>query len=140
MSQESQEPVYLELGGESDRAVAVLTAAFLDHQLESLLRRFFRQVRETDSLFEPMQPLASFSARIKLAYVLGLIDRQSQRELNRVRKIRNLFAHDRRPLSFADSKIANACSALEFPDALRGGHRGCGPRTDHAQAASTAAV
>ena len=42
---------------ESDRAAAVLCAAFLDHELEQLLKRFMRGIKETHQLFQPMQPL-----------------------------------------------------------------------------------
>ncbi|MBE7478977.1 MAG: hypothetical protein HS104_03155 [Polyangiaceae bacterium] len=115
---DTPERVYVEFKGESDRAVALLAAAFLDHELECLLRRFFREVRVADSLFKPMQPLSSFSARTKLSYVLALIDVRSYRDLNRIRKIRNVFAHDRHPRAFADPEISSLCAALEWPAVL----------------------
>lgn len=118
MPTKPREKVYLDFKDESDRAVAVLSAAFLDHELEVLLRRFLRAVKATDSLFDPMQPLSSFSSRTKFSYVLGLIDSRSYRDLNRVRKVRNSFAHDRTPRTFDEAGIAKIVTELEFPKLL----------------------
>jgi hypothetical protein len=88
------ENVYLELEEETDRAAAILCAAFLDYELEKLLRRFFLDAKQSEELFNPMQPLSSFSARIKISYVLGLIDKDTYDDLNLVRRIRNMFARN----------------------------------------------
>ncbi|HYE73048.1 MAG TPA: MltR family transcriptional regulator, partial [Blastocatellia bacterium] len=112
--------VYLELDNESDRASAVLCAAFLDHELEILLRRFMRDIKETNELFQQMQPLSTFSSKIKFAYVLGLIKHEVYHDLNLIRRIRNDFAHDRRARSFAETEIASRCHSLKLPDLLLG--------------------
>src|SRR4051794_24711234 len=99
--------VYLKLDNESDRASAVLCAAFLDHELEILLRRFMRDIKETNELFKQMQPLSTFSSKIKFAYVLGLIIPDAYHDLNLIRRIRNDFAHNRRARSFTETEIAS---------------------------------
>lgn len=113
--------VYLELTNESDRASAVLCAAFLDHELEILLRRFMRDIKETNELFNQMQPLSTFSSKIKFAYVLGLISQEVYHDLNLIRRIRNDFAHDRRARSFTETDIASRCRSLKLPSLLKPG-------------------
>lgn len=99
----------------------MLCAAFLDHELEVLLRRFMRDIKETNELFKQMQPLSTFSSKIKFAYVLGLIIPEAYHDLNLIRKIRNDFAHDRRAKSFTEPEIASRCQSLKLPNLL--GHR-----------------
>ena len=110
--------VYLELDNESDRASAVLCAAFLDHELGVLLRRFMRDIKETNELFQQMQPLSNFSSKIKFAYVLGLISHEVYHDLNLIRRIRNDFAHDRRARLFTETEIASRCESLKLPSLL----------------------
>jgi hypothetical protein len=55
------------------------------------------------------------SDKIKLAYGLALIGEQTRRDLNRLRDIRNAFAHARQNITFDTKAIANICGALELP-------------------------
>jgi DNA-binding MltR family transcriptional regulator len=83
-----------EFQAESDRACAVLGAAFLDEQLRSLLESFFvDDQRKVKELFYQSGPLASFSSRTSLAYVLGFLSPSEVHDLDLIRKIRNDFAH-----------------------------------------------
>jgi hypothetical protein len=98
---------------ESDRAVAVLGAAYLDTALQSLLEASFaggKAVRE--KLFDGVSaPLGSFSARITMAYALGHIGPNYFATLNAVREIRNAFAHFRRGLTFDDQEVQERMSS-----------------------------
>jgi hypothetical protein len=62
-----------------------------------------------------MAPLSSFSARIKLAFSLNLIPDTVYNDLERVRDVRNAFAHQIADLTFASDPIKAICLALEFP-------------------------
>src|SRR5680860_1238080 len=48
-------------------------------------------------LFENSGPLASFSAKIDIAYSLGFIPSNEKRTLHAIRLIRNIFAHSGEP-------------------------------------------
>jgi hypothetical protein len=52
-----------------------------------------KKPNEQDELLEGDHPLATLSARIKLAYRLGIIDETLYRALEQLRALRNLSAH-----------------------------------------------
>lgn len=63
-----------EFDGASDRAAAVVAAAFLDKLLMELLREYFVEDAASDKkVFDGTRPLSTFSAKIDIAYRLGLI-------------------------------------------------------------------
>ena len=95
---------------ETDRAAAVLAAAFLDDQLGRLLKASLVSDHEyVEALFHRNGPAASFSSRISLAYAIGLIGLDEAKDLHRVRDIRNAFAHQLHGLSFDVDSIAQKC-------------------------------
>ena len=100
---------------ESDRGCALFAAAFLDTALEQLVRASLLQSKKVDEdLLEGTAPLATFSARIKLSYYLGLISAECRAELDTIRKIRNDFAHDASLISFDTQSIADRCLNLGY--------------------------
>lgn len=91
------------LAREGERAAVVLGAARLDVALERLLKKLMHHhPGGSDNLFEPDRPLGSFSAKIALAYRLGVIDRNFEHALQMIRKIRNAFAHSTTVSSLSD--------------------------------------
>jgi hypothetical protein len=91
------------LAKEGERAAVVLGAARLDVSLERLLKKLMRpHPRGSDNLFDPDRPVGSFSAKIALAYRLGVIDRNFEHALQMIRKIRNAFAHSINVASLGD--------------------------------------
>lgn len=100
---------------DSDRGCALMLGAFLDAHLEKLLRSVFVQRKSiVDPLFQYQGPLSTFSAKIRVAYCLRLIHEHEYRDLGRILKIRNRFAHELHGVSFArDPEIAKLCEGLE---------------------------
>jgi DNA-binding MltR family transcriptional regulator len=79
---------------ESDRGSALIAVAWVDDALEACLKSRFRDEKTiVDSLLRQDGPLGSFSSRIKTAYLLGLITASLYSDLERMRGIRNDFAH-----------------------------------------------
>jgi hypothetical protein len=103
-----------EFENESDRASVILAAALLDAALELLLRAFMRPCSTgEDPLFEGANaPIGTFSARIDVAYRLGLLDLDFSRALHLVRRIRNDFAHNIAGCTFADSAVMGRLAEL----------------------------
>jgi len=87
------------LSKESDRGLVLVSAAFLDEALESLLRASF-SIRHPKSksfinpLFDTFGLLSSFSAKITICYAMDLIGEWMYQDLKIVRDLRNKkFAH-----------------------------------------------
>lgn len=92
------------LAREGERAAVVLGAARLDVSLERLLKKLMHpHPGGSDNLFDSDRPLGSFSAKIALAYRLGVIDGNFEHALQMIRKIRNAFAHSINVASLSDS-------------------------------------
>lgn len=102
------------LGRETDRGCALMAGEYLSDQLGELLRASFVNDAKASAsvLDDPNGPLGTFSSRIEFAYLLGLVGPAAWRELHLIRKVRNEFAHDYRPLTFDDMSIANRCREL----------------------------
>lgn len=113
-----------EFQGETDRGAALVGAALLDQQLLELLTSHFLKQKPTKELLEGgTAPLGTFSARIKVAYCLGLVTDLEHKELQLIRKVRNEFAHHVHGLTFEDEKITSFCSQFydRMPDAKEKG-------------------
>jgi hypothetical protein len=80
---------------ESDRAAVILGAAKLDTMLLQILQaKLVPCSSGKDDLLEGDNPLGTFSARINMAFRLGLISAEFSRALHLIRKIRNSYAHE----------------------------------------------
>ncbi len=112
----------------SDRSCAVLAAAILDDRLDRLLKAVLLPgaAKGEDRLLGRGGVADSFSARIELAYRVGLLSANVRKALDWLREIRNEAAH-RTEFSFdADairSRAKNVVVALElktrFPRSLQ---------------------
>ena len=99
---------------ETDRAAAVLAAAFADELLKAILAAsFVDDSRMAGDLLERDGAAATFSARIGLAYAVGLINADEADDLNRLRKIRNDFAHRLHGLSFETQRIRDLANVFK---------------------------
>lgn len=103
----------LSLNKETDRGVALVCAAYIETELESLLRKtFIDDPRIVGKLFEYPGALGSFSSKIELVFVMGLVEEDIYKSLRSIKKIRNTFAHSHRERRFRDQDIADQCKNL----------------------------
>lgn len=99
---------------ETDRGCALMTAAFLESELESLLKeKFLGTDKEVEKLFEFNGPLGTFSSKAKLPYALGLISKSTFQDLEIIRNIRNDFAHNYKFIDFSTTSIKDKISNLK---------------------------
>jgi DNA-binding MltR family transcriptional regulator len=106
--------VEAELYEGSDHTAVLLSVSQLQNALERYVVETFA-VRDEDELEQLTQPgglLASFNSVIQLAYVLGLINKVEREHLDRIRAIRNVFAHAMRPIGFHMDIIAKEANKL----------------------------
>jgi hypothetical protein len=118
-AQRRLETLVEEMGGESDRAVAIVGAAWVEEALGDSIKSFLIiHVDAHNRLFSGAGPLSSFSAKIDLARLLGLMTDPIRSDLHKIREIRNEFAHsiahkqDHTKLSFASGHIRDRCMAF----------------------------
>lgn len=100
---------------ETDRGCVLFATSYLDKALSDLLYCALVSDKKVENdLFEGNAPLASFSARIKMAFYLGKISKVERRDLDLLRKIRNEFAHNADEIDFEVEKIKSQCRELSF--------------------------
>lgn len=83
------------LDHDSDRAVAVIVGAMIENRLERGLK-VRMPTADKDALNKVFQfsgPLGSFSAKIDVAYLNGLLTKDAYEDMVRFKDIRNKFAH-----------------------------------------------
>ncbi|WP_152048821.1 MltR family transcriptional regulator [Aureimonas psammosilenae] len=103
-----------ELKRESDRGLALVSAALIDDKLGDTLKSLCCENRSTAKLLDDGNaPLGTFSSRIELCFALGLIDEFEYAEIGILRKVRNEFAHAKHGISFKSARIQGLCSSLK---------------------------
>jgi DNA-binding MltR family transcriptional regulator len=110
-----------ELTTESDRGCILVGASVLSHFLEEILRTALvtnshAMKHAVAPLFGSMGPLSTFSVKIKLAYGLGLIPMYCFTDLEKIRRIRNVAAHEYSAMSFENQEIIEITRTLEGAD------------------------
>lgn len=105
-----------ELTNSSDRAKVVLGSAVIEELLERVLKKFFVQDKDKiEKTFEGATGfLGTFSAKIKMAFLLGLISEELQKDLDNLRNIRNKFAHNILGCDFNNQSIKGLCNNFIF--------------------------
>jgi DNA-binding MltR family transcriptional regulator len=104
-----------ELMKSNDLRIAIVGASMVDLYLNFLLTTIMvGNLKVCKGLLDSEQngPLSSFAAKAKVAYALGLIDEQTKKDLDYIRKIRNEFAHSFKAISFQNSPIREYCNEL----------------------------
>ena len=102
---------------ESDRGLALVAAVCFEAALERLLlARFYcrtdKRAGLVNPLFDAFGPLSTFSAKIRVAYAIDLLQDWIAGDLDLVRKIRNEFAHNLESTTFHDARIAGMVNQL----------------------------
>jgi hypothetical protein len=59
--------------------------------------------------------LSSFSARTDIAFAIGLLTKRTYDNLNVIRKVRNMFAHEHIDINFADKDVQALCNGFQLP-------------------------
>jgi DNA-binding MltR family transcriptional regulator len=106
----------------SDREAVIVGCAMVEKGLEAALLRAFVELSKTErqALFEGTGPLASFSAKIKIANAIGTIGDDARNDLDRIRDVRNAFAHSILDhLDFDTLEIKQACDKILFPQQVK---------------------
>jgi hypothetical protein len=95
----------------NDRGAALIAGTLVENVLRrAIMRRLVPLTQgEVDSLFGRDAPLSTFSDLIRIAHAFGLIPKEIKLDLDRLREIRNAFAHTYFPVNFETEVIVKAC-------------------------------
>lgn len=100
-----------------DREFAIVGAELLSRRLEQLIGAdLLLKQPAIKYLFDSDGPFATMSVKIKLGHKLGLYDTTSKTNLDRVRIIRNVFAHAVADVAFDHPKVSAVCSRFTAQD------------------------
>jgi DNA-binding MltR family transcriptional regulator len=103
---------------ESARGIVLVYATMLDEQLKRAIEAFLVDHADVLKLTEGFNaPVGTFSARMLLAFGLGLVSHTEYKELVLIRKIRNEFAHSM-DMTFDHQSVSSRCKLLSgaIPD------------------------
>jgi len=104
-----------EFEDESDRAAAILAAAYIDKLLGEVLKTTMIDTKEVKHLVDDFNaPLGTFAAHARAAYCLDLTSKEQFDDIQTIRRIRNDFAHKLTGLSFSNQSISAKCSNLKL--------------------------
>lgn len=105
---------------EADRSTVIVHASVVEDQLKSAIERYFpgkeKDPESIERLFNPMKygPLGSFTARVDVAFALGVVGVGGRRCLKQIASIRNLFAHRLDIHSFDHPEVSKLVGKLDY--------------------------
>lgn len=101
-----------------DRALVLVGCSILEDALARAIKGYFIELDKTElsKIFEDSGcgPLASLSAKITLAFALGIYGNKTRDDLITIKSIRNVFAHAIDNVTFETEEIKYACNAINF--------------------------
>jgi hypothetical protein len=107
----------------ADYAIALICATFVEKALEAAILAHLAPFDEAANKrlfeYENRGPISDFSAKIKLAYSLGIFGEETKRDLDVIREIRNVFAHSGQSTSFKTDEVAEMCKLFKVQPAVR---------------------
>jgi DNA-binding MltR family transcriptional regulator len=108
-------PAMQDLKKASDRAVAIIAGSLVEARVRTALEEtFHRNASIENEMFRSSGPLGSFSAKIKLAFLVGIISKEAYKELETLKDIRNRFAHYLDIKDFKSERICVWCNNLKL--------------------------
>jgi DNA-binding MltR family transcriptional regulator len=103
-----------EIAAASARSAAILLAANVEGTLSTIIEMHL--VVRSEEALEPLYArdgaLSSFFSKIHLGYAMGLYDEKIRDDLEVIRRVRNAFAHVRKPIDFSTIEIVDECRKI----------------------------
>ena len=110
-------PAINEIESLSDRAGALVAAAFLEIRLTEKLKQNL-PVKDGDVLDAVFRDgsgsLGSFEQKNKMAHLMGLFTYEGYKDLREISRIRNEFAHELEARTFDDSPVREFCMNIKL--------------------------
>jgi hypothetical protein len=96
------------LSQQADSSYAMMLGSHLEDWLRGALLAHMQGISNTlkEDIFSGYGPLSSFSAKIDVAYALGIVPQSLHQDMKAIKGIRNKFAHARTALHFNSPELA----------------------------------
>lgn len=99
---------------ETDRGAVVIGGVLLDNLLMEMLKAFYTYStyingEGVEKEYKHSGFAGTFSARTSLAFALGMISERDKKDIDRVRELRNKFAHNLDYASFDTPDVKQSC-------------------------------
>jgi DNA-binding MltR family transcriptional regulator len=89
-----------------DHTAAIIAGTIVEARLRQALEKVMVRDAEIErEMFHPSGPIGDFAAKIRLAFLLGLISKEGLQNLNLIKDVRNRFAHWVEVESFKSSNV-----------------------------------
>jgi len=130
---ERAQAVYRELQKQTDRGAGIIGGALVEAELPRfIIAHLANSTKGTRGLFDHGRPLEAFGTQITVAYALGLVSNDVGHDLDRIREMRNKFAHSlwyvekgekqkghaRDVVTFEHERIKAWALSLKYPEML----------------------
>lgn len=102
-------------------AAAAILELQLEHALLAQMRALPKDLRKR--LFRGYGPLSTFAAKIDLSFALRIIDNKVLTELNKIKSIRNKFAHSESLYSLDQPPMLELFNSLIRPAGAKGTYK-----------------
>jgi len=113
--------IMIGLHRQSDRTAAIVGASLVESTLQELIGSAMsnKALDLPEKLFENRGPLSDFNSKILIAQAFVLISDRMASDLQRIRRVRNCFAHARVHVDFETPVVAREVSELAAVMAVR---------------------
>lgn len=103
-----------EIANQNERGAAIIGAALVEKYLALAISGRLVNLAEMDKndLFDGAGPLATFAAKIRIGFAMGVFGPNIRNDLKIVDDIRNGFVHAAGSLAFESDEIAVQCAQL----------------------------
>jgi hypothetical protein len=105
----------IELDTDGPRGAVVLGHALIEDAMRSAISHQMRPLREEEhsQLFRGTSPLSSASAMTRVAFAFKIIGSKARNDLDRLRELRNAFAHAQAILTFESEPVSAQLKMFE---------------------------
>lgn len=111
--------IWDQLERDSDRSVGIVAASIIEQRLTEAFSVFLVDHKTLQGkAFDYRGPLGTFSSKIDMAFLCGLVTKEGHTNLAKVQAIRNKFAHKLEIDSFEHDEIRPKCFALTLLDKM----------------------
>lgn len=110
----------------NDRALVLVAGGMLEDFLGGMIQLKLEVMKggwfiddDINDLYDSYGPFSTFDLKIRFAGSIGMLTPEYRKDIERIKSIRNYFAHETSPVSFSDKDVIQECENLQIWRATR---------------------